>query len=161
MPSTPTVLVGLAGTITVAASVDPAVAGNPNLLRDGGISGLPAYVYNPAANPGFSTRLHQLVDEMDLSQPFDPAAQGKPNANIIDFAASSVSFIESRRRDVNAKVQFQDALLDRSNSALSNVNGVNMDDEMSLMLQVERTFAASSKLISTIDGMVQTLLAAV
>ena len=43
----------------------------------------------------------------------------------------------------------------------TNVNGVNMDDEMSLMLQVERTFGASSKLISTIDSMVNSLLAAV
>jgi flagellar hook-associated protein 1 FlgK len=161
MPASATVLVGLAGTISVAASVDPALAGNVNLLRDGGISGGAAYVYNPSGDPGFSTRLNQLVDKMDLSQPFDPAAQGKPSASIIDFAASSVSYIESRRQDVNAKVQFQDTLLDRSRSALSNVNGVNMDDEMSLMLQVERTFGASSKLISTIDSMVASLLAAV
>jgi flagellar hook-associated protein 1 FlgK len=161
MPVPATVLVGLAGTISVAASVDPAVGGNVNLLRDGGISGGPAYVYNTGSFPGFSTRLHQLVDQMNLSQPFDPAAQGKPSASIIDFAASSVSYIESRRQDVNAKVQFQDTLLDRSNSALSNVNGVNMDDEMSLMLQVERTFGASSKLITTIDSMMKELLAAV
>jgi flagellar hook-associated protein 1 FlgK len=155
-----TVSVGLAGTISVSASVDPAVGGNVNLLRDGGING-PAYVYNSTGFPGFSTRLHQLVGDMDLSQPFDPAAQGKPNAGLIDFAASSVSYIEAQRQDVNAKVQFQDTLLDRSKSALSNVNGVNMDDEMSLMLQVERTFGASSKLITTIDSMMKDLLAVV
>ena len=72
-----------------------------------------------------------------------------------------MSWIESQRQDVNAKVEYQNTLLDRSNSALSNVNGVNMDDEMSLMLQVERTYGASSKLISTIDAMVKTLLDAV
>jgi flagellar hook-associated protein 1 FlgK len=36
-----------------------------------------------------------------------------------------------------------------------------MDDEMSFMLQVERTFSATSKLISTIDGMLKDLLDAV
>jgi flagellar hook-associated protein 1 FlgK len=36
-----------------------------------------------------------------------------------------------------------------------------MDDEMSLMLQVERTYSASAKLISTVDGMLNSLLAAV
>ena len=41
------------------------------------------------------------------------------------------------------------------------VIGVNMDDEMSFMLQVERTFSASSKLIATVDSMLQELLAAV
>jgi flagellar hook-associated protein 1 FlgK len=161
MPASATVSVGLAGTISVAASVDPAVGGNLNLLRDGGISGAAAYVYNPAGNPGFSTRLNQLVDKMDLSQPFDPASQGKPNAGLIDFAASSVSYVESQRQDANSKVKFQDTLVDRTKSALSNVNGVNVDDEMSLMLQVERAYGASSKLISTIDTMVNSLLAAV
>lgn len=163
MPPTATVLVGLAGTITVAASVDPtlAVPGNPNLLRDGAISGNPAYSYNPAGNPGFSGRLQQLIGNMDASQPFDPAAQAQASGSLIDFASSSVSWIESKRQDVNAKVEYQNTLLDRSNSALSNVNGVNMDDEMSLMLQVERTYGASSKLISTIDAMVKTLLDAV
>jgi flagellar hook-associated protein 1 len=39
MPPGATVSVGLAGTIAVAASVDPASGGNPNLLRDGAISG--------------------------------------------------------------------------------------------------------------------------
>ena len=83
MPPSATVLAGLAGTIKVAASVDPALAGNPSLLRDGAISGGAAYRYNAAGNPGFSTRLHQLVDAMDLSQPFDPAAQAKTSASVV------------------------------------------------------------------------------
>jgi flagellar hook-associated protein 1 FlgK len=36
-----------------------------------------------------------------------------------------------------------------------------MDDEMSFMLQVERTFSASSKLIATVDQMLKDLLASV
>ncbi|GLR85176.1 flagellar hook-associated protein FlgK [Bradyrhizobium iriomotense] len=161
MPASATVSVGLAGTITIAASVDPASGGNPNLLRDGSISGNAAYDYNTAGNAGFSTRLQQLIDDMDAPQPFDPAAQGKPSGGVIDFASSSASWIENQRKTADDGVQYQNTLLDRSNSALSNVNGVNMDDEMSLMLQVERTYSASSKLISTVDNMLDSLLAAV
>jgi flagellar hook-associated protein 1 len=161
MPASATVSVGLAGTITVAASVDPASGGNPNLLRDGAISGNPAYTYNTAGNAGYSTRLQQLIDNMDAPQPFDPSAQGKPSGSVIDFASSSASWIESGRKAADDSAQYQSTLLDRSNSALSNVNGVNMDDEMSLMLQVERTYSASSKLISTVDAMFSSLLAAV
>jgi flagellar hook-associated protein 1 len=80
---------------------------------------------------------------------------------VIDFASSSASWIETGRKAANDNAQYQSTLLDRSNSALSNVNGVNMDDEMSLMLQVERTYSASSKLISTVDDMLSSLLAAV
>ncbi|MCA6123800.1 flagellar hook-associated protein FlgK [Bradyrhizobium sp. WSM 1704] len=161
MPASATVFTGLAGTIKVAASVDPAAGGNPNLLRDGAISGSPAYNYNTAGNAGFSARLQQLIGGMDAPQPFDPAAGGKPSAGVIDFASSSASWIENRRKTADDGVQYQNTLLDRSTSALSNVNGVNMDDEMSLMLQVERTYSASSKLIATVDDMLNSLLAAV
>ncbi|QQO32938.1 flagellar hook-associated protein FlgK [Bradyrhizobium diazoefficiens] len=161
MPASATVSVGLAGTISVAASVDPAQGGNPNLLRDGAISGNVAYRYNTAGSGGYSTRLQQLISNMDASQPFDATTQGKPNGSLIDFAASSTSWIENQRKTANDNSQYQSTLLDRSTTALSNVNGVNMDDEMSLMLQVERTYSASSKIISTVDQMLQALLAAV
>ncbi|MEH2488312.1 flagellar hook-associated protein FlgK [Bradyrhizobium sp. AZCC 2230] len=163
MPASGTVLVGLAGTISVAASVDPSATpgGNPNLLRDGAISGNSAYQYNTAGSGGYSTRLQQLITNMDASQPFDATTQGKPNGSLIDYASSSTSWIENQRKTANDNSQYQSTLLDRSTTALSNVNGVNMDDEMSLMLQVERTYSASSKIISTVDQMLQALLAAV
>ena len=161
MPAAATVSVGLAGTIAVAASVDPAAGGNPNLLRDGAISGNAAYNYNTTGVAGFSARLQQLIDGMDAPLPFDAAAQGKPNGSVIEFASSSASWIENRRKTADDGAQYQNTLLDRSNAALSNVNGVNMDDEMSLMLQVERTYSASSKIISAVDDMLNTLLAAV
>jgi flagellar hook-associated protein 1 FlgK len=163
MPASGTVVVGLAGTISVAASVDPSAtpSGNPNLLRDGAISGNAAYVYNTAGNAGYSTRLQQLISNMDVSQPFDATTQGKPNGSVIEFASSSTSWIENQRKAANDNSQYQSTLLDRSTTALSNVSGVNMDDEMSLMLQVERTYSASSKIISTVDQMLQSLLAAV
>lgn len=161
MPADATVAVGLAGTITVAASVDPASGGNLNLLRDGAISGNAAYDYNTTGNAGYSTRLQQLIDNLDAPQPFDAAAQAKPSGSVIDFAASSVSWIENQRKIADDSAQYQNTLLDRSSAALSNVSGVNMDDEMSLMLQVERTFSASSRLISAVDDMLNSLLAAV
>ena len=161
MPASATISVGLAGTISVAASVDPAAGGNPNLLRDGAISGNPAFNYNTTGNAGFSTRLQQLIDNMSAPQPFDVTAQGKPSGSVIEFASSSASWIESHRKTADDNVQYQNTLLDRSTAALSNVAGVNMDDEMSLMLQVERTYSASSKIISTVDEMLQSLLAAV
>ncbi|MBR0842596.1 flagellar hook-associated protein FlgK [Bradyrhizobium liaoningense] len=161
MPASATVSVGLAGLISVAASVDPTQGGNPNLLRDGAISGNPAYRYNTAGNGGYSTRLQQLIGGMDASQPFDATTQGKPSGSLIDFASSSTSWIENQRKTADSNVTYQKTLLDRSTAALSNVSGVNMDDEMSLMLQVERTYSASSKIISTVDEMLQSLLAAV
>lgn len=161
IPASGVISAGLAGTISVATSVDQSAGGNPNLLRDGGISGNPAYVYNTGGEAGFFARVQQLVDGIAQSRPFDPAALAKPNATLIDFAGSSVSWLESQRKSAGDESTYSQTLLERSAEALSNVNGVNMDDEMSFMLQVERTFSATSKLIATVDEMLRQLLAAV
>ena len=161
MPASALISAGLAGTITVSASVDQNVGGDPTLLRDGAISGNAAYTYNTGGEAGFFDRLQQLVDGMAQSRPFDPSALAKPNASLIDFAGSSVSWLESQRKSASDESTYSQTLLERSADALSNVNGVNMDDEMSFMLQVERTFSASSKLIATVDEMLKQLLAAV
>jgi flagellar hook-associated protein 1 FlgK len=161
IPASGAISAGLAGTIAVSTSVDQSVGGNPSLLRDGGISGGAAYVYNTTGAAGYSNRLQQLVDGVATSRPFDPAALAKPDANLIDFAGSSVSWLESQRKTASEQSTYSQTLLERSAEALSNVNGVNMEDEMSFMLQVERTFSASSKLIATVDAMLKELLAAV
>lgn len=160
MPATGVINTGLAGSIKVTDLVDQAVGGNPTRIRDGGINGA-AYVYNTGNNSGFSRRIQGLVDGMATARPFDPNALGKPNGTLIDFAGSSVSWLEAQRKTTGAASTYNQTVLERSADALSNVNGVNMDDEMSFMLQVERTFSASSKLIATIDQMLQNLLAAV
>lgn len=152
---------GLAGSIFVNPSVDQSAGGNANLLRDGAISGNPAYRYNTTSAAGYSARLQQLVDRMATNRPFDPAAMAKPNANLIDFAGSSVSWLEAKRKNTSDEATYSQTLLERSAEALSNVSGVNMDDEMSFMLQIERTFSASSKLIATVDAMLKDLLATV
>ncbi|MCA6106256.1 flagellar hook-associated protein FlgK [Bradyrhizobium cenepequi] len=161
MPPSGVIASGLAGTIFVNPSVDQGAGGNPLLLRDGAISGNVAYRYNTGGEAGFSDRVQQLVDGMAASRPFSPLALGKPNASLIDFAGSSVSWLEAQRKSTNDEATYSQTLLERSAEALSNVSGVNMDDEMSFMLQVERTFSASSKLIATVDEMLKDLLAAV
>ncbi|MGY3617841.1 flagellar hook-associated protein FlgK [Bradyrhizobium sp. USDA 10063] len=161
MPPAGVISSGLAGAIFVNPSVDQGAGGNPLLLRDGAISGNVAYRYNTSGAAGFSARVQELVDGMAASRPFSPAALGKPNASLIDFAGSSVSWLEAQRKSTNDEATYSQTLLERSAEALSNVSGVNMDDEMSFMLQVERTFSASSKLIATVDEMLKDLLAAV
>ena len=46
-------------------------------------------------------------------------------------------------------------------TALSNAVGVNLDDEYAQQLQLEQSYQASSKLITVVNSMFQTLLDAV
>jgi flagellar hook-associated protein 1 FlgK len=160
IPAAATVVPGLAGSIKVNALVDPAQGGNARLIRDGGINGL-AYVYNTTGEAGFTGRISQLVNLMTTQSAFDPNAGASTSASIINFAASSTSWLESKRSSASADSDYQTTLLDRSNQALSNVKGVNTDDEMAKMLELERSYSASAKLIATVDQMLQSLLAAV
>jgi flagellar hook-associated protein 1 FlgK len=161
MPPTGTLVVGLAASIRVAASVDPAQGGNLNLLRDGGISGNPAYVYTTSGAPAFSDRLQALVDGMNTSRAFDPAAQSGAGGSIANFSAASVAWLQEARSSADADAEYRTALLERSTEALSKVNGVNIDEEMTALLELERSYQASSKLITMIDSMFEALLTAV
>jgi flagellar hook-associated protein 1 len=158
MPPAGAVLVGIAGTIRVAASVDPAQGGNAALLRDGGISGNPAYVYNASGAAGFSDRLRQLVDRINAPQAFDPAAQAAASAGIPSFAASSAAWLQETRRTAGNDADYKSALLERASDALTKVTGVNLDEEMTLLLELERSYQASTRLITTIDNMLAALM---
>lgn len=161
MPATGVINVGLAGTIGVNAAVDPDQGGDPTLIRDGAINGNPAYLYNATGAAGFSDRLDELTNKLASDWAYDPAAAATPSGKLIEFAGSSVSWLEAQRASADADATYQQALVERTAEALSNVKGVNTDDQMVLMLQIERTFTASAKVISTIDTMLKELLAAV
>lgn len=159
-PGGGTVVPGLAASIRISPLVDPAQGGDPNLLRDGGIAG-PAYVYNTSGGAGFFDRLQGLVDEMSATRSFDPAAQAGTTMPLANFASSSVAWLEQARSTATTEKEYRTTLLDRSTEALSKIAGVNLDEEMTNLLDLERSYQASSKLVATIDQMFQALLSAV
>jgi flagellar hook-associated protein 1 len=152
---------GLAGELRVSATVDPAQGGNANLLRDGGISGNPAYIYNSTGAAGFSDRLQGLIDALGAQQAFDPSAGLGANATLANFAAGSAGWLQEARKSASADASYSTALLSRATESLSNASGVNLDEEMTIMLELERSYQASAKLLSAIDSLFDTLLASV
>jgi flagellar hook-associated protein 1 FlgK len=163
MPASGTVLTGLAGSIKVNPTIDLRQGGDPARLRDGGAGdpGNPAYVYNSTGAAGFTQRLQELLSGLSAQRAFDPAAQASPSASLVGFAASSASWLEETRKTASNEADYQTALLQRTSSALSKATGVNLDEEMTILLDLERSYQASTKLISTIDEMFGALLAAV
>jgi flagellar hook-associated protein 1 FlgK len=162
VPTGASIQVGLAGTIKVNASVDPTQGGDASRLRDGGISnpGNPAYMYNTSGATGFSDRLNQLLNGLDQQQSFDPAAGAGTQASLTDFASSSVAWLQGTRKTASDDADYKTTLLGHASDALSSATGINLDEEMTRMLELERSYQASSKLITTIDGMFNALLTA-
>ncbi|GJE11683.1 flagellar hook-associated protein FlgK [Methylobacterium longum] len=153
--------VGLAGTIRVNAAADPERGGNPFTLRDGGMNAGTQYQYNPANAASFSDHLRALQAAVRADQAF-PAASELPTAtSLLTAAESSVSWLEATRKAASVQVDNEAAFLSSASTALSNATGVNRDDEVATMLQLEKSYAASAKLIATVNAMLQSLLDAV
>ena len=139
-----------AGTIAVAPDVDPLQGGAVENLRDG--------TGNPSGFAAYSDRLLALGDALETVTAFDPDAQLSASATVLDFATESTGWVERLRQTVSAQASAEAAILTQTSDALSRETGVNLDDEYARQLQIERSFAASSRLIGIIDEMFDNLL---
>lgn len=156
------VLSGLAGEIIVNANVDPSQGGQLDLLRDGAISdpGNPIYTYNATGAAGYSTRIQQLISELTSTQAFDPSAGLDGQESVTAYATSSIGWLAAQRQQATNTTSYQSTLLSQTSQALSNATGVNLDDQMSKMLDLENSYQASARLLSTVDAMYDALFKA-
>lgn len=155
VPASGVAVAGLAASIRVNANVDPDAGGDLMRLRDGGISdpGNPAYLYNTAGSASYNERLHELLQGFSTARSFDISAQAGASATLINYASASGGWLGEARVAAKNDAELRGAVVSRSIEALTNATGVNLDEEMSLLLDLERSYQASSRLISTIDNM--------
>jgi flagellar hook-associated protein 1 FlgK len=152
---------GLAATITVNARVDPSVGGTATLLRDGNISSSdPAYTYNTTSASAYSDRLQGLVTALSATATFDASSGGAASGSLATYAQSSVSWLEATRQSATNDASYKSTVVSTTTTALSNATGVNLDDEMSKMLDIEHAYQASAQLLNTVGTMYSALLQA-
>jgi flagellar hook-associated protein 1 FlgK len=149
-------ITGLAGTITVNAAVDSSQGGNPDDLANG-IN----FNFNTSDQGSFNTQLQQYLTNLSANQTFSGAGQIGTSNTLEGYATASVSWLDSEQQSVSSESAFQSTLLSTSTTALSNSTGVNLDDEMSQMLDLENSYSASAKLLTTINDMFSDLANAV
>jgi len=153
--SMPASTTGLAGAIEINASVDPTQGGNAMLLRDGGISDTSNsnYTYNASGDASYSGRIDQILSNLSATANFSSSGGIGTSATLSTYASNSVSWLQGQRSTVSATSTYQSTLLSQATTALSSATGVNIDTQMSQMLNLENSYEASSKLISTISAM--------
>ncbi|WP_181704751.1 flagellar hook-associated protein FlgK [Chthonobacter rhizosphaerae] len=152
--------VGIAGSIRVNAAADPDQGGVIERIRDGGIAGT-AYRQNTAGAASYSDRLRSLMDGFGASRAFDPAVASTPNTTLNAFAASTVSWLEAKRKAASATADQAAVSLSRTDQAYSNRTGVNLDEELQAMIEIEKSYGASAKLLGAVDRLYDDLLAVV
>ena len=164
IPTTGTVFPGLASVIKVNDTLVKSLAGDPTLLRDGGYDvddlGIASTVYlgNTNDEAGYSDILDGYVAAFEDERDFDTASLLDAKTTIGEYATSSVGWLEQLISESASAKDNKQAQLTRVGEALSNTTGVSLDEEMALMLDLEQGYKASSKLVATIDEMIQALL---
>ncbi|RVD72318.1 flagellar hook-associated protein FlgK [Mesorhizobium sp. M4A.F.Ca.ET.029.04.2.1] len=153
IPAAGTLVDGLAGSISVNAAMTPA------LLRDGGANGA-AYVLNTSSS-SYANLLIAYGDRLDQPMAFDAAAGITATSSVADYAANSIGWFEGVRQQASTTADAKEALATRTAEALSNDTGVNVDQEMSLLLDLEHTYQASARMMKTVDDMLDALMNAV
>ena len=161
LPST-TNTTGLGSQIEVNANVDPNQGGSVDLLRDGGISDPSGttYTYNSTGAAGFSGRIQQLTTAIDASQTFDPSAGLGGSNSLSGYASASVSWLQAQNQQASDAASYQSSVASQASSALSNTTGVNLDTEMTNMLNIENSYTTTAKLLTTVNNMFSSLIAA-
>nr|WP_295469542.1 flagellar hook-associated protein FlgK [Mesorhizobium sp.] len=160
LPATGVVSPGLAGSLSVNAAMDSRQGGNPTVLRDGGANGA-VYVGNTGGNASYADLLIEYSANLDVSTTFDPAAGAGTNASVLDYSSDIISWLENLRQQATKAEENKQALVVRTAEALSNDTGVNMDQELSLLLELEHSYDASARLIKAVDEMLANLIAMV
>lgn len=157
IPPAGTLIDGLAGSIAINAAFDSTQGGNPLLLRDGGANGA-AYVWN-SGSASYSELLISYGSRLDAPMAFDPDAAIGADTTIGDYSANSISWLEGMRKESSRAADTKSALMMHTAEALSNNTGVNIDQEMSLLLDLEHSYQASARLLKAVDDMLSALLA--
>ena len=149
----PLALNGLASRIAVNESVKPAAAGDLWRIRDGvgaTVEGM----------PGDSEQIIEFVQMLEGTQTFDGSAGLGATNTLSGFAEALVSDQQNSR--VKAEDLSESFAASAGALALtrSSVSGVDIDDELQQLIQIEHSYAANSHVIKVLTEMLDTLLSA-
>jgi flagellar hook-associated protein 1 FlgK len=117
-------------------------------------------VYNTTGAASFTGRIQDLIGQISATQSFDPSAGLDSSASLTDYANSSVSWLQAQNQQASDASSYQNAVATQATSALSNATGVNLDAEMTNMLNLENAYASTAKLLTTVTSMFTALLQA-
>lgn len=151
---------GLAAAIDINPLADPDQGGSVGILRDGGFGG-PAYAVNSGGHAGYQERLASLADSIDTIRGFPAVAGIGGNISLKTLSIQSASWVETQRQTAQQSLDISQSVASRTSDTLARVTGVNIDQEMAALLDLEKSYQASSKVLSVVDSMIASLLQAV
>ena len=136
-----------AGTI----EVNPSLVANPGLLD--GTAAVPS--------PGIATALAQsIAQSTPIFAPAGNFTSAQP-MTLSQYAAQIIGQNATAAANANDNSQFQAGVLNNVSTQAQSVSGVNMDEELANLSVYENAYAASGRVIQTVNAMYTALLAIV
>lgn len=157
VPPAGTVIDGIAGTIAINDRVVTSKGGDPMRLRDGNINAASTPA-NPTGSSGYTAELDRLYTAMDSGIAFDPTTGLDSNVSILTYATNSLGWLEQNRSNATTAAENTSAAAARTDEAYSNETGVNLDEELTLLLDIEQSYKAATKILNAVDEMLKALL---
>jgi flagellar hook-associated protein 1 FlgK len=149
--SSPAEIVGMADRIAVNLAVDPDQGGAAWRMRDG----VGAAVPGPA---GDATQLFRFLAAFDDTLTY-PADSGlAPTLSLRATGAELVSGQQSARAQAQTQAERQAVVADTLRDVRANATGVNVDNELQRMLQLEKSYAANANVVQAAARMLDELL---
>lgn len=142
--------VGLAGRIAMNAAADPTQGGALYRLRDG----LGATTQGP---PGNSSLLGSLKKALTHQQPLSSGGFVAGSRSFASLAADILSDASARRLNADSDASFSGARL-TALTDLEKQGGVDTDQELQMLLVIEKNYAANARVIQTVNDMINTLI---
>ncbi|SDH50513.1 flagellar hook-associated protein FlgK [Desulfosporosinus hippei] len=78
--------------------------------------------------------------------------------NISDYYAELIGWIGTQGEEADSNVSNQEALVEQAQSNWQSLSSVSMDEELTNLLKYQHAYNASARVMSTLDGMLETLI---
>ena len=144
---------GLAGRLSVNDAVRPEAGGALWRIRDGMEAAT-------AGAAGDSTLINGFTKVLDDATGFDGTAGLGATATLSGYMSTLIASQQGARAQAETDRDTASAGAEAVQSRRQAFMGVNIDDEMQQMLQIEQTYAANARVMQTANEMLDTLLRA-
>ena len=135
---------------------------NPEFLAAGALSSAALAVGDVGVSPGDSSITNDLRDSLTGNFTFNAAGNFATQTESVDkYIDKIISDAAFSAKNATDKVAISQSLMDETKSTLENLSGVNIDEEMAFLIDLEAKYEASATMLATIQELFDTLLSAV
>jgi flagellar hook-associated protein 1 len=142
-------------------SLSSDILGHPENIAAGGVSGAPGDNENALNIAAIQTDASLAIRKWTISNRGGSTSSSVETTSMDDYYRTLVGEIGITTEAANENQSFVQSRLDNLRDLRDSVSGVNLDEEMTELLKLQRAYEASSKIISIADEMLQSLLQSV